>query len=197
MKLVSMSVLRKLFWSLAVIGLIVGSAHFQDFSRNERFSEHRVKIVEDFKDTAAVKGFGEFQVREMKSFSRLEDAQTEGIYIQFEVAQKITIEGTGQADFALFSESGNSFLALGHMGDCNQNAHYIFTSCWPYFEVPKGQIKGLELVISLNRGAGQFTYVEPQIRIPLPLDSEKTEELVKKARGNALKLPKHDEGAMM
>ena len=44
MKQLNTPILRKILWGLVIIGLVVGSAYFQDFSRVERVSEHRVKI---------------------------------------------------------------------------------------------------------------------------------------------------------
>ena len=101
MKQVSTSILRKLLWGLVIIGLVVGSAYFQDFSQVERVSEHRIKIKSDLNEAVAVKGFGEFQVKGMQSFSNLEDAHSEGIFVQIEIAQKLTLEGTGRASYAL------------------------------------------------------------------------------------------------
>ena len=91
MKQVSTSILRTLLWGLVIIGLVVGSAYFQDFSRVERVSEHRVKIKGELNEKVAVNGFGEFQVKGMQSFSNLDDAHSEGIFVQIEVAQKLSL----------------------------------------------------------------------------------------------------------
>ena len=87
MKQLNTPILRKILWGLVIIGLVVGSAYFQDFSRVERVSEHRVKIKGELNEKVAVNGFGEFQVKGMQPFSNLEDAHSEGIFVQIEVAQ--------------------------------------------------------------------------------------------------------------
>jgi len=197
MKQVSTSILRKLLWGLVIIGLVVGSAYFQDFSQVERVSEHRIKIKSDLNEAVAVKGFGEFQVKGMQSFSNLEDAHSEGIFVQIEIAQKLTLEGTGRASYALLSRQDNVFLSVEHTGNCNPNTHYVVVSCRPIFEIPVDQLEGAELVISLTRSDGKFNFAEPQIRIPLRVDSEEATGLAEEAQGRTIHLPEFDEGVFL
>lgn len=197
MKQVSTSILRKLLWGLVIVGLVVGSAYFQDFSQVERVSEHRVKIKSDLNEAVAVKGFGEFQVKGMQSFSNLEDAHSEGIFVQIEIAQKLTLEGTGRASYALLSRQDNVFLSVEHTGNCNPNTHYVVVSCRPIFEIPVDQLEGAELVISLTRSDGKFNFAEPQIRIPLRVDSEEATGLAEEAQGRTIHLPEFDEGVFL
>lgn len=196
MKQVSTSILRKLLWGLVIIGLVVGSAYFQDFSQVERVSEHRIKIKSDLNEAVAVKGFGEFQVKGMQSFSNLEDAHSEGIFVQIEIAQKLTLEGTGRASYALLSRQDNVFLSVEHTGNCNPT-HYVVVSCRPIFEIPVDQLEGAELVISLTRSDGKFNFAEPQIRIPLRVDSEEATGLAEEAQGRTIHLPEFDEGVFL
>lgn len=197
MKQLNTSILRKLLWGLVVIGLMVSSAYFQALSRVERVSEHRVKIKGELNEKVAVKGFGEFQVKGMQPFSNLEDAHSEGIFVQIEVAQKLTLENTGSASYALLSRQDNVFLSVAHTGNCNPNTHYVVVSCRPIFEIPVDQLEEAELVISLTRSDGKFNFAEPQIRIPLQVDSEEASSLAEEAQGRTIHLPEFDEGVLL
>ena len=197
MKQLNTPILRKILWGLVIIGLVVGSAYFQDFSRVERVSEHRVKIKGELNEKVAVNGFGEFQVKGMQPFSNLEDAHSEGIFVQIEVAQKLTLENTGRASYALQSRQDNVFLSVAHTGNCNPNTRYVVVSCRPIFEIPVDQLEGAELVISLTRWDGKFNFAEPQIRIPLQVDSEKATSLAEEAQGRTIHLPEFDEGVLL
>ena len=70
-------------------------------------------------------------------------------------------------------------------------------SCRPIFEIPVDQLEGAELVISLTRWDGKFNFAEPQIRIPLRVDSEEATSLAEEAQGRTIHLPEFDEGVSL
>ena len=193
MKTIRTSKLRGLFWVLVLGAVILGSAFFQEHSKDARNNDHRVQINGRVGDVVVVEGFGDFQVEGIESFMQIEDLQTEGIFLQVEIAQKIRIEGDGFAYYALVSEQDKVFQELGETGFCDLSVNYILTDCRPYFELPRDSLEGLELVIRMHRGDGKFNFVEPHVRIPLDIDSKEAERLVEEAQGESLVVPEISE----
>lgn len=197
MKLTSTRILRSLFWFLAVVAVLLGSAYFQNYSHKVRVHEHRVEIRGGVGDLVPIEGVGEFQVRDIKPFMQVDEVQTREIFVQLEIAQKVTIEGTGREVYALVDQRGRVFHSLGHTGYCGLSVSYILTDCRPIFEVPKDSLEGLELGIQISRGPAKFNFVEPHIGIPLGIDAQGAERLIEDAKGEVVIPPAFDEGMKM
>lgn len=197
MKLTSTRLLRNLFWCLAVVAVFLGSAYFQNYSNKLRVHDHRVEIQGGVGELVSLEEVGEFQVRNIKPFIQVDEVQTREIFVQLEVAQKVTIEGTGRVIYALVDQRGKVFYSLGHTGSCDLSVNYILTDCRPFFEVPKDSLEGLELGIQISRGSAKFNFVEPHIGIPLGIDAKGAERLIEDAKGEVVTPPAFGEGMKM
>ena len=155
MKLTRTRILQKIVWGLAIVAVIVASAYFQNFSRKVRVSEHRVEIQGGVGDLVSLEEVGEFRLEGIEPFAQVDDVRTQEIFVQLEIAQKLTLKGPGSVIYGLVDQQGRVFYRLGHTGHCDLSVNYILTDCRPFFEVPKDSLEGLELGIQVERGWGE------------------------------------------